>query len=47
MRPLDLGSGWYTYRQVSAGGGTGFLSKTFEEEFNKIFTDHFPKTFGF
>lgn len=46
MRPLDLGSGWYTYRQVSSGGGTGFLSKTFEEEFSKIFTDHFPKTFG-
>ena len=46
MRPLDLGSGWYTYRQVSSGGGTGFLTKTFEEEFNKIFSKHFPKSFG-
>ena len=47
MRPLDLGAGWYTYKEISPSGGTGFLTKTFQQEFDKIFSKYFPNVFGY
>jgi len=47
QRPVKLNGGWATLDSIPAFEGTGFLTDTFREEWQNVFTKHFPKTIRF